>query len=561
MAIKRFRIGESLVEYGFLTEAQLEEILTIQQTHGGRIGEIAVDQGWVTQEQISQALAKTVNLPLVDLDSITMPEDAAQILPENYAKQYHACVIEDAGSFVNVAITDPTDLLAYDALADVIDRPIKLVVASPSALKVLHNKAYDQTQKITQLASEISTQLSEYGAISNTDVSSDGDVAPIVKFINILFADAVNNRASDIHIEPDEKVLRIRSRINGALHENVLDTKEIAPALVLRLKLLSNLNISETRLPQDGRFHLEIDNQRIDVRLSTIPTQFGESVVMRLLNQSTGLMSLENLGIPQTIRTELMRQLARSNGIILVTGPTGSGKTTTLYSALQILNDSKNKIITVEDPVEYRLPRINQVQVNSQIGLTFSRVLRACLRQDPDILLVGEIRDEETMEIAISASLTGHLVLSTLHTNSASATIERLIDMGAQGYLLASSIRAILAQRLLPKLCNHCKEPHQLESLERLWLTEHGEDPDSITTYTPKGCAYCNNTGFSGRQGLYEYLEMSQPLLKALRDENVGDFNQNLHTAKHFVPIRIQALQLVLDGEISVQQALGVSGD
>ena len=372
-----------------------------------------------------------------------------------------------------------------------------------------------------------------------------------------MFEDAVQVHASDIHIEPDEKVLRIRQRIDGVLHESILNEVRIAPALVLRLKLLAGLDISEKRLPQDGRFNMRVRGHEIDVRMSTMPVQHGESVVMRLLDQSAGLLSLHDTGMPDLLLQRFRRQLRRPHGMIVVTGPTGSGKTTTLYGALSELNQPGNKVITVEDPVEYRLPRINQVQVNTKIGLDFSTVLRATLRQDPDILLVGEMRDQETVEIGLRGAMTGHLVLTTLHTNDAISSALRLMDMGAPGYLVASALRAIVAQRLVRRICHYCHEEHEVEAGEMIWLTNlFGEGVRSQTFHRGRGCQSCNFTGYAGRIGVFELLELDQPMMDALRRSDPEGFARAAREHVEYRPLVAMAFDYASQGITTIDEVL-----
>jgi MSHA biogenesis protein MshE len=372
-----------------------------------------------------------------------------------------------------------------------------------------------------------------------------------------LFEDAVQVGASDIHIEPDENVLRIRQRVDGVLQESVLNEVQIASAMVLRLKLMSGLDISEKRLPQDGRFNIKVRGHSIDVRLSTMPIQAGESVVMRLLDQSAGILSLEQTGMPADIMERFRRQLHRPHGMIVVTGPTGSGKTTTLYGSLSELNQPESKIITVEDPVEYRLPRINQVQVNSKIGLDFSNILRTTLRQDPDILLVGEMRDQETVEIGLRGALTGHLVLTTLHTNDAITSALRLIDMGAAGYLVASSLRAVIAQRLVRRLCENCKQEHSCSLEEKVWL-EHisSEDLSQQVFYKGHGCQSCNYTGYKGRIGVFEMLELNDAMMEGLRRDDPDEFSKAAKASKNYRPLSLAALDYAKQGVTAIEEVL-----
>ena len=375
------------------------------------------------------------------------------------------------------------------------------------------------------------------------------------------YSSALQVKASDIHIEPDEKVLRIRMRIDGVLNEQVMNEKRIVAALVSRLKLMSGLNISEKRLPQDGRFHIKIQNHSIDVRLSTMPTQHGESVVMRLLDQNEGILNLDDIGMNKAVLNRFRKSIHRPHGLVLLTGPTGSGKTTTLYAALNELNNSEKKIITAEDPVEYRLERISQVQVNAKIGLTFSSILRTALRQDPDIILIGEMRDSETANIAVRSAMTGHMVLSTLHTNDAISSVYRLQDMGIEGYLIATSLQAIVAQRLVRKICSNCKAEHTLNEHEMSWLQGAvGETLSSNEFVQGSGCHLCNNTGYKGRKGVHEILEINEQLADAFRHGDAKDFVQKARVAPGYKPLITSAMELAKLGITSIEEVLRLAG-
>lgn len=436
------------------------------------------------------------------------------------------------------------------------------VVREIDLLKTI-DTVYRKTDQISGFAEELNEELTE----SDIDLGAllaDADVtdAPVVKLLASLFEDAMQIKASDIHIEPDETVLRIRQRVDGVLQEHTMDEVRIAPALVLRLKLMAGLDISEKRLPQDGRFSVKIKGHNIDVRLSTMPVQYGESVVMRLLDQTGGTLDLKTIGMPKQLLKRFDRLITRPHGMILVTGPTGSGKTTTLYAALQSLNVPEKKIITVEDPVEYKLPRINQVQINSDIGLTFAAVLRSALRQDPDIVLIGEMRDEETSEIALRAAMTGHLVLSTLHTNDAVSTVNRLIDMGIKSYLLASALHAILAQRLVRRICESCAQPTELTVQQRGWLSSFVDDKKFNVTFKKGiGCAHCNYTGYQGRIGVYELLEFDKSLSNTLSHGDSAQFIKEAQNSRNFRPLNMVALQYAVEAITTMDEVIRISAD
>jgi len=376
-----------------------------------------------------------------------------------------------------------------------------------------------------------------------------------------MFEDAVQVGASDIHIEPDETVLRIRERVDGVLHEQVMNEVSIGPAMVIKLKLMAGLNISEKRLPQDGRFHMKLKGREFDVRISTMPVQFGESVVMRLLDQSSNILNLKQLGMPASVQDKFQTVLRHPHGLVLVTGPTGSGKTTTLYAALNELNTAEKKIITAEDPVEYRLARISQVQVKPKIGLTFASVLRSALRQDPDIVLVGEMRDQETTEIALRAALTGHMVLSTLHTNDAVSSIDRLMDMGIQPYMIAASLRAVIAQRLVRRICESCAEPYQPDAQELAWLASVSENPEALQLKKGRGCSHCNNTGYHGRIGVYEYMEMNRAMINALRAEDSIAFAETAKQNEAYQSLLDTSMTYARQGVTTLEEVIRVVGE
>jgi MSHA biogenesis protein MshE len=439
---------------------------------------------------------------------------------------------------------------------------VRLAVVGEDELLETVDRIYRRTDEISNIAEELDEELSE-GGIDLESLLSGSDVedAPVVRLLRSLFEDAVQIGASDIHIEPDETVLRIRQRVDGLLHEQVMKEKRIAGALVSRLKLMSGLDISERRLPQDGRFNIRVRGRSIDVRLSTMPLQYGESVVMRLLDQSGGLLSMEQTGMPDDLMRRFRALIQRPYGLVLVTGPTGSGKTTTLYGALSELNESSKKIITVEDPVEYRLPRINQVQISSRIDLSFARVLRAALRQDPDVVMVGEMRDRETAEIGLRAAMTGHLVLSTLHTNDAVSTALRLLDMGAQGFVVGSSLLAVLAQRLVRRICDSCREDDPLDARKRSWLRAVvGPEGERYVFKRGAGCPRCHNTGYRGRVGVFELLEIDTRLADALRRGDSAAFADLAGRQKGFQPLALAAFDYARQGITSMEEVLRIAG-
>ncbi len=558
---EKIRLGEILVRQDLISADTLSKALEEQKRTGRKLGRIFVDRGYVTETQISEALARQLKIPFIDLHQFNTKPDLINKLPEAQARRFRCAVLEDKGASYLVGMVDPTDLFAYDELVRILRKDIELAVIQEGSLLQLIDRSYRRTDEISSLALELGEDLGDTAIdFSSMGVAKTAEEAPVVKLLQTIFEDAVQVRASDIHIEPQENKLHIRFRIDGVMHLQTKAELKIASALVLRLKLMSGLDISEKRLPQDGRFAVKVKQQTVDVRISTMPTQYGESVVMRLLIQNTSGFSLEKLGMPSEMLERFRKLIHRPSGMVLVTGPTGSGKTTTLYAALNELNSTSNKIITVEDPVEYRLPGINQVQVNEKIDLDFSRVLRSTLRQDPDIVLVGEMRDQETAQIGLRAAMTGHLVLSTLHTNDAISTPIRMIDMGAPRFMVAMSIVAVVAQRLVRLVCTGCSEPHAPQPIEHAWLQhELGKEVGQHHYVRGKGCSLCNGTGYLGRVGVYELLEMDNDLIEAA----------NHHDPNHFIKLgrqrmagntlRKSAVDLVIQKRTTIAEAMRIS--
>ena len=558
---EKVRLGEILLQQGLLTELQLQDALAAQKQTGRKLGRVFVEKGFVSEEQISTALAKQLQVPFVNLKHFTVKPEVAMRLPETQARRFRAVILEDTGAFYRVAMADPTDLFAYDEITRFLKCDIQLAVVTESMLLQTIDRVYRRTEQISGLAEELGQELGDTGVdFAALGAGTAVEDAPVVRLLQTVFEDAIGVRASDIHIEPQEAKLIIRFRIDGVLHVQTQADTKIASALVLRLKLMSGLDISEKRLPQDGRFNVRVRNAHIDVRISTMPVQYGESVVMRLLNQSGGLLTLDRLGMPAQILTRVRDVIHRPSGMILVTGPTGSGKTTTLYAALQEINTPEHKIITVEDPVEYRLQRINQVQVQDKIDLTFGRILRSALRQDPDVILVGEMRDQETAEVGLRAAMPGHMVLSTLHTNDAASTPIRLLDMGAPRYMVAMSLHLVLAQRLVRLVCESCITQHTLLPGEHEWLRhELGERVDGYKYVRGAGCTQCNATGYLGRTGVYEMLEMTRPVVAAT---NAGEHDRYFEEARRQMfghTLRRHATMLAADGRTTVEEAMRVA--
>ena len=559
---RRVRVGELLLEQKLINEQQLKTALAEQARSGRRLGRVLTDLGMVSEQAFHEALAKHLQIPFMDLRQVKLAPEAVRLLPEALARRSRALVLKADAAGAMVAMADPTDLFAYDELAAALKRPIRLALVKEADLLKTMDAVYRRTDEIASIAQEVGEELRETDVDIERLAAEEGSPdAPIIRLIQTVFHDAMQVGASDVHIEPGESALRVRQRVDGQLQEQVIEGgRRVASALTTRLKLLSGLDIAEKRLPQDGRFSVKIGGKAIDVRLSTMPTQHGESVVMRLLDQSSSLMSLETLGMPAPMLERFRTLIGRSAGMVLVTGPTGSGKTTTLYSALQHLNQADTKIITVEDPVEYRLDRVNQVQVNPKIALDFARVLRTTLRQDPDVILVGEMRDRETVEIGLRAAITGHMVFSTLHTMSAVATVHRLLDMGAPGYMIAAAVHGIVAQRLVRRVCENCARPVRADAHEAALLrAQFGADAADASFRAGSGCTYCNLTGYRGRIAVYELLEIDRTLTDAIRRSDLGLLEEAARARAGFVSLARGALDLAMQGVTSVSEALGVA--
>ena len=551
--------GELLVSKGLLTHEELEKVLKEQRKQGGRLGEVLLRLEKLNHEDVTLALAEHLSLEYIRLDDTNkinkIDMDIARVLPEGIAKRFCLVAVGEADNKVVVVMADPLNVVAIDTITLKMKRQIKPAISSPREIHraielIYHGSDVEEQQLRSLVEGEIDEERSIEQDIlseeSDTSGEEDANKAPVIRFVDLLLSQAAKSRASDIHIEPQEKTTVVRMRIDGLLRDMVPPAKKMQAAVIARIKIISRMDIAERRLPQDGRFKVKTSGQDIDVRVSVIPTIYGEKVVMRILDASAVKHDLAQLGLEPALLEEFKSMLARPHGIMIVTGPTGSGKSTTLYSALNYVKDPTKNITTVEDPVEYRLAGINQIQVKPEISLDFAKCLRSILRQDPDIILIGEIRDKETVEIAIKASLTGHLVLSTFHTNDAPSAISRLLYMGIERYLLASSLNLIIAQRLVRKICEHCKEPITLseEVLQRLGI-EPKQAKDSVF-YRGKGCTACGGTGCLGRLPIFEFLAVDD------------DISEMIITGKSEAQIRESARQKGYGGllESGVNKAL-----
>jgi MSHA biogenesis protein MshE len=563
MTRERVRLGDLLLERKLISEQSLKEALEEQRSTGRKLGRVLVDIGAISDIELHRALAEYLDIPYVDLGHMSLDARVVRLLPETHARRYRALVLKDDKNGLLVGMADPTDIFAFDELSRLLGKPVRLALVQESALLKTIDVVYRRTDEIISLAEELDEELSRADVDLDTLSAEEGSPdAPVIKLIQSMFHDAVRVAASDIHIEPEEDLLRIRLRVDGMLQEQIIDGHRVGQALVTRLKLMCGLDIAEKRKPQDGRFSIKVADKALDVRVSTMPIYGGEAIVLRLLDQAAGHMSFEELGMPEDLIERFTAIIERAAGMVLVTGPTGSGKTTTLYAALNHVNLPQTKIITAEDPVEYRLERVNQVQVNPRIGLDFAAVLRTALRQDPDVVLVGEMRDRETVEMGMRAAMTGHLVFSTLHTINAITTVHRMLDMGAEGFLIGSALNAVVAQRLIRRICSDCSEPAKLTPQQKVWLAAQSASTSvgaDTVFHAGSGCTYCNMTGYSGRIGIYELLEIDGPLADAIRREDLAQFTALARHQSGYVPLIDRALRFAAAKVTSIEDVMRVT--
>jgi type IV pilus assembly protein PilB len=552
-------LGALLMREGLLTEAQLDAALNEQTRVGKQLGRILIENGTISESDLIRALAKQVGLEYLDLSDATIDPSAVSLVSETMARRYQAMAVGwDNGTLV-VAMADPSNVFALDDIRAITGREVKTVVASPTELAATIDRYFRLDTEVDTVAQAAADEFTETEELSS--VSEVVEDAPIVKFVNLLITQAVNDRASDIHVEPTEHDLRIRFRIDGVLHEVMRSPRSIQAGVISRLKVMAEINIAERRIPQDGRISMKVGGRGIDLRVATLPIVYGEKVVMRILDKGQALLRLEDLGfLPETLE-RFSTAYHKPYGTILVTGPTGSGKSTTLYATLNILNESHRNIITVEDPVEYRLAGINQVQVHPKAGLTFASALRSILRADPDVILVGEIRDRETAVIAIEAALTGHLVLSTLHTNSAASTPMRLVEMGVEPFLVTSAIDCVVAQRLARKLCDHCKEPYQpteAELVEAGWALEEIAGNDWPVLQRAVGCSSCGKTGYRGRFAIHEVLLLSEEMERMIIERRSTEDLVKVAIMEGMISLKKDGLRKVGMGLTSLEEIFRV---
>ncbi|MCX7916875.1 MAG: ATPase, T2SS/T4P/T4SS family [bacterium] len=557
ISMERKELGQLLLEKGLISGAQLEEVLELQKKEKKFLGELLLEKGYVKREDLIEVLTEQKKADYVDLSKIQgIKPELVKLVDENIARRFICIPIAKEEDTLVIAMKDPTDIVAIDTLRRLTGLKIRVVKADETKITTLIEKFYSGLDNIPQAISELEATPEEKEEVDITQLKVAAEDAPIVKFVNSLFVKAIEKRATDIHLEPREKDVSVRFRIDGILYNFPSPPKNAYPGIVTRIKILSNLDIGERRLPQDGRIKIKIGLKEIDIRTSTLPTIYGEKVVMRLLDKEKLVLNMEELGFEKEELEKFKNALKKPYGMIIVTGPTGSGKTTTLYSGLTYINTPEKNIVTIEDPVEYQLEGINQVQVKPKIGLTFANVLRHLLRQDPDVIMIGEIRDLETAQIAIQASLTGHLVITTLHTNDTVSTISRLYYMGVEPYLIADALNLVIAQRLVRRICTECKVIDE-EGTEILKSYEIKND--KIKAYKGKGCSLCDFTGYYGRIAIYEVLEFTKEIremiLKKKSDDEVKEFaiKQGMKT------LRESAIKKVINGITTLSEALTVT--
>lgn len=559
VAIKKVKkIGELLIDAGLITNAQLEEAINVSKKTGNRVGKTLVNMGIVTEENIAKSLAYQYNIEYISLNSIIIEPNIIKLIPETLAKRFNVIPLAKTDDSLKVAMVDPVDILAMDSIKKVVGQQILPAVVTESEIQKAISQYYSTAAgSIEEAAKHVEGSGVEL-LKGEEDVTEKlekiaGDTS-VIRLINLMLSHAVMEKASDIHIEPDEDVLRIRMRTDGILHEINNLSMKLHPAVISRIKILGGLDIAEKRLPQDGRFNIKIGSNDMDIRVSTLPAIFGEKVVMRLLNKNTAVLKFNELTPLYDTLEILKKMVSKPYGMILLTGPTGSGKTTTAYTILNMINSMDKNIVTVEDPVEYQLKIINQVQVNTKVGITFATALRHILRQDPDIIMIGEIRDKETAEIAIHAALTGHLVISTIHTNNAIGTISRLLDMGIEPFLISSAITCIVGQRLIRSICPKCKTGYAPPSN---LMQELGIPIEKVPTlYKGAGCPACKNIGLKGRLGLYEVLVINEEIKKMIL--NKSDDNEILTVAAKtgFRTLRHEGIRAVIKGYTTIEEVL-----
>jgi type IV pilus assembly protein PilB len=563
------RLGDLLAAEGLITQEQLLKALTDQKGTTDKLGSVLVRLNYISEEQLIGFLSRQYGIPSITLTQFDVDNDVLRLVPSAIAKKYEVLPVKRLSNTLTLAMADPTNVFALDDIAFMTNLQVLPVVASQAAIRKAIERNYEaQTAAMTDVLSEMNSEAAAAVEVLEEDVGGKVDVfelkesadeAPVVKLVNMVLVDAIQKGASDIHFESYEKVFRVRFRIDGVLHEMLAPPKRLEPALLSRLKIMASLDIAERRMPQDGRIKIRYNAREIDFRVSTLPTIFGEKAVLRILDKESLKLDMTLLGFDPWSLEQMEKAIRQPFGMILITGPTGSGKTTTLYSAIHTINSPEHNIMTAEDPVEYNLKGVNQVQINESVGRTFGTVLRSFLRQDPDIILVGETRDLETAQISIRAALTGHLVFSTIHTNDCPSTVARMMDMGIPPFLVASALLLILAQRLGRRVCMDCRQPYEIDEAT---LVPYGHPPSGrgkLTVYKGKGCPTCNFTGMKGRVAFYEVMPISQGLRDMiLKSAPTAELRQ-LAQSEGMKTLRQAGLVKVLEGVTTVEEVLRVT--
>jgi type IV pilus assembly protein PilB len=559
------RLGEILLQTGLITPAQLAQALAQQKVEGGRLGAILIKLGCLTEQQVVQALGEKFRIPYIDLDRHAIDATLLQLIPAEIAQKHLVFPVAKTGTTLTLAMADPVSAFAVEDIRFMTGLKVELVVATESGVRRAIDRFYEDAESLqTVIASleGVGTEvMDEPGDLNGTigELKQAVEEAPVIKLVNLMLAEAIRRGASDIHAEPFDKTFRIRFRIDGVLYEVMSPPMHMKNAIISRLKIMAELDISERRLPQDGRLKVKFKGHEVDFRVSTLPTLFGEKVVMRLLDKSHLMLDMTKLGFEPQALAAFEEAIHAPYGMLLVTGPTGSGKTTTLYSALDRLNQLETNVMTAEDPVEFNLLGIIQVQIRESIGLTFATALRAFLRQDPDVIMVGEIRDYETAEIAVKAALTGHLVLSTLHTNDAPSAVTRLLNMGIEPFLVASSVLIILAQRLLRRVCSQCKVPVEVPSENLMAIGLPEAEAAALTCYIGSGCEACSGTGYKGRMAIYEVLPLSPELRGLVLNGASAQELKQAAVQQGMRTLRMSALAKLQEGITTVQEVVRVT--
>lgn len=557
---ERMRLGDLLIKQNVLTEDELKKALELQKGSGKKIGEVLVDNGFITEDMIVRALQMQLGLKVVQLTGVTIPKEVRNLVSVDLLKKYTCIPFEldpYNANILHLAMADPMDMAAIDDISIVTNLQIEPYIATTRDILAAIDKCYGASESLDAARRFTQERAQLRGGASEDDSDTDVSDAPIVQLVRSLIEQAIRQRASDIHIEALENKVRVRYRIDGALYERMVYDNSLLPVISTRIKILGGMDISEKRKPQDGRMSIMVDRQDYDIRISSLPTVHGEKIVMRLSSKLNLTRNKKDLGLPPDEMERFNHMLASPFGIILVTGPTGSGKSTTLYTALSELNKEAVNIVTVEDPVEADIEGINQVQVNNKVELNFASALRSILRQDPDIIMIGEIRDRETAAIAVQASITGHLVVSTLHTNNAVGTLNRMADMGVERYLIADSVVGVIAQRLVRKLCSHCKKMRPATSEEKRVLRMNTQEV--VNVYEPCGCDFCSHTGYYGRIGVFEIMEVNDEIRDLIAENGTTEELERAARNSGMRTLRDNGISYVLNGTTSVEEMLKAS--